>query len=923
MDIVALTETKKKGTGNELRGDYILFYSGVSKAKRAKAGVSIALHKKWRQNIKNCEEINERILRIDLEIWNHTLVIIGVYAPTDDANTVLKNEFEEELTNVLSNISSRKEVIVMGDLNARVGCRTNDQVVGRFGEKIVNDNGERLKEICQIHSLRIMNGFFQHPDCHKYTWTQPTRNLKSIIDYVILRQQSQLKTTDVRVYRGASGSDHFLVKAQTWIKYANQKGTATKVDNTQNIEEKRYNIDLLRYDSVKFLYKLRLANKLSYLTDDTVENMHASIKKSIHQAAFEALGEVEREGKRKQGLWWNDEVEELVKEKRRHYEKWLTTQNLEDRQQYTQINREVKRVINRTKNEAWENKCREIEQFIGGTRTKMAWKTISSLRKDNKNRINLPVIQMNEWVDYYKDMLTEDRQRFKNMETRTEVQGTIPEITKTEIEKSIKKMKNGKSPGPGGLPIELLKHAPDSLIDILQVIFNKCLIGGEEPPKEWKLAHLTSIHKKGSKKECKNYRGISVIATVGRLYGRILKERLEDNITIEEEQSGFTAGRSCVDNIFSIKQTIEKLKTRNREIHLIFIDLEKAYDTVPVGNLYRILESSSISSYYIAAIKNLYTDGKTQIKVGGKLSQPIQPTKGLRQGCCLSPTLFKIYINGILREWQNKCRKMGLDINGDFLHTLLFADDQILIAGDEWDIDYMMRKIVDVYDQAGLSVNYEKTRYLVINGESKNLLVNGQTIKVCDEYKYLGVTISNEGTSKKEINIRKIKAQQAVNKLNSVLWSKQITKQTKLRIYGAIVESIMLYGAETWEITKRERQRLEAVEMDYLRRSCGVSRLQRVTNTEIRRRMGVKKTVAEEIERRRLKWYGHVRRLEDQRWPRKIMEWSPPFRRKRGRPPEEWMKQVIKDIERRDLDMDLWRDREAWRRGCEKRPREL
>jgi hypothetical protein len=64
--------------------------------------------------------------------------------------------------------------------------------------------------------------------------------------------------------------------------------------------------------------------------------------------------------------------------------------------------------------------------------------------------------------------------------------------------------------------------------------------------------------------------------------------------------------------------------------------------------------------------------------------------KGLRQGCCLSPTLFKIYVNDILKEWQNKCSGMGLNINETFLHTLLFADDQILIAANEYDIEYMM-----------------------------------------------------------------------------------------------------------------------------------------------------------------------------------------------------------------------------------------
>ena len=127
-------------------------------------------------------------------------------------------------------------------------------------------------------------------------------------------------------------------------------------------------------------------------------------------------------------------------------------------------------------------------------------------------------------------------------------------------------MKNDKSPGPGSIPVELLKNVPESVLDILRIIFNECLLDEEESPRKRKLEYLTSIHKYGSKKDCKNYRGISVSAIIGRLYGQIIKERLENEITIGEEKSDFTAGRSCFD-IFTIKQVIKK-KEPVTEIHI-------------------------------------------------------------------------------------------------------------------------------------------------------------------------------------------------------------------------------------------------------------------------------------------------------------------------------------------------------------------
>lgn len=139
----------------------------------------------------------------------------------------------------------------------------------------------------------------------------------------------------------------------------------------------------------------------------------------------------------------------------------------------------------------------------------------------------------------------------------------------------------------------------------------------------------------------------------------------------------------------------------------------------------------------------------------------------------------------------------------------------------------MMRKISETYDRASLKVNFAKVKYLVVGDRhNNNLVINGQVIEVCDNYKYLGVTISGEGSSKKELSNRIGQAKQAIKKLNSILWTNNIKKQTKERIYEAIVESILLYRSEVWEITKRDKQRLEAVEMDFMRRSCRVSRLQ-------------------------------------------------------------------------------------------------
>ena len=113
------------------------------------------------------------------------------------------------------------------------------------------------------------------------------------------------------------------------------------------------------------------------------------------------------------------------------------------------------------------------------------------------------------------------------------------------------RMKSGRTGGPGDIPIELIRSGDQKLLEMITILLNK-IINGEKVPEEWKSAVLTSIHKKGDKRKCENYRAISVTSTFSRIYGCILTKLVESEYkTMEtEEQSGFRAGRSCIDNIF-------------------------------------------------------------------------------------------------------------------------------------------------------------------------------------------------------------------------------------------------------------------------------------------------------------------------------------------------------------------------------------
>lgn len=922
VDVCALTETKKKGMGMEIRGDYVHIYSGVPKEKRAKAGISIAIHKRYKMFIKDWESVNERIIKVRIQVFNRNLQVIGIYAPTDDSNQAIKDDFEALVIEVLSSIGNNAEIILLGDFNGRTGYKINDLVVGKYGEEIINDNGNRLIGICESLSLRILNGFFPHKDIHKYTWNQPTKKLKSVIDYIILRQNTSIKVYDVRVYRGAEcGSDHFLLRADFIFPYLRTKnGIQKKEESFIKDKQENYKIELLKDESVSFLYKLRLSQKIQLGRTGTVNERYEWLKMCVVEAAYESLGKKDEITVKQKNKWYTEEVGNIISDKRVAYQKWLSTGDPEDRKIYTQIRTEVKKKILRAKENLWQRRCEEVENKIGGSRAKEAWRFLAEMRQNKQEKCRIPLIEMDKWKEYFQNLLQEKRDEYiKTINNGLPSQEKVSDITMAELENELRQMQNGKAPGPGGIPIELIKHSPSQVKEKLLEIYNDCLQGRYEIPKEWRYAMITPIFKKGDKKCCESYRGISVTSSIGRLYGRIIKSRIEKEWSDLEEQSGFRAGRSCTDNIFCLRNLIEKRYAKNMETHLVFIDLRKAYDTVPRTKMMEVLEQTEINTKYTNTIRSLYVNTKSSVKVGHQISPEFETTKGLLQGCCLSPTLFKIYISYALNYWSRKCQAMGIKIDTSYIYTLLFADDQVVLASDADDANYMVRKLHEEYKKWGLEINFEKTEYLVVGSKGDDLYMDKNIIRVCREFRYLGSIFTQSPTCDKDIEHRIHQGRKAVQQLNGVWWSKGLKNNTKKRIYYSIVEGIVLYNAEVWDVSKKQEKQLRSLEMDVMRRSSRISRLQHIPNTIIKEKMGMHEDIVDRIEERRLMWYGHLLRMERERWPLKIWNWDPPGRRRRGRPRRTWSQGVEEAMVGRQLCPEDVFDRATWRAGCGKR----
>jgi hypothetical protein len=120
--------------------------------------------------------------------------------------------------------------------------------------------------------------------------------------------------------------------------------------------------------------------------------------------------------------------------------------------------------------------------------------------------------------------------------------------------------------------------------------------------------------------------------------------------------------------------------------------------------------------------------------------------------------------------------------------------------------------------------------------------------------------------------------------LLKILWNKDIRKERKLNIYNALIKSNLLYGSETWRLTENNKRRVEATEMDVLRRSSRISRKERIRNVTVRQQIGLEETIIKEIEQNQRTWYGHVQRMAESRLLKIALKWMPKQKRAQGRP---------------------------------------
>nr|KAG5703791.1 hypothetical protein BaRGS_009589 [Batillaria attramentaria] len=415
----------------------------------------------------------------------------------------------------------------------------------------------------------------------------------------------------------------------------------------------------------------------------------------------------------------------------------------------------------------------------------------------------------------------------------TELPINCDKPSKAEIRKAIMTLRNGKAAGPDEIPAEAIKADTETAVNMLHSLFSKI----------WEKEELP-----------------------GKVLNRILLERMREAVDpmLRDQQAGFRRNRSCADQIASLLIIVEQSLEWNSPLYINFIDYEKAFDSVDREALWKLLRHYGVPGKIISLIQCTYQDMSCRIAHAGQLSESFEVKTGVRQGCLLSPFLFLLVIDWIMKT-TTAGRKNGIQWTlWTQLDDLDFADDLALLSHSHSQMQDKTTCLEATSAGTGLKINRKKTELMKINTTANTpVTVGGEPIREVESFVYLGSVVDGQGGTDRDVTARIGKARAAMVMLKNV-WASKV-------------------------------QKIQTFLNTCLRRIFNIRWPEKIRNEELWERAG-QEPVAKQILRRKWGWIGHTLRKPASSTTRQALTWNPQGKRKRGRPRNSW---------RRDTEAEL------------------
>lgn len=910
IDILAVQEIRWPNNGNLKKGNITLFYSGTSNGKHEN-GVGFMIHDKILPNVKTFSAFNDRICYIHIAGKILDLIIINCYAPTEEKDEDIKDKFYEELESVYDTLPLHCIKIVVGDMNAKVGRENMYRpVIGPNSlHEISNGNGTRLVNFAHSKNCIISSTYFPRKNIHKFTWKSPDGGTFNQIDHILINRRFSGCIRNVRTYRGADAdSDHYLVYAKFNLRLATKWNLKKKKPTVKYDIQKLNDIEINDNYVEKIAHKLQNINinQISYSTEtDTIWNR---TKEAVVNSATEILGMKPKESNKN---WFNDICKNAIIRRNELRKKALQDTSDKCIREYEDQRKLTNKTLRKEKRLHEKKKIEEIE--INRYNAKKFFKMTGEVKVGFKPQTRILVDSAGTMITEEKQVISQFKEHFEDLLNRpttghnlnpnedcqtAEIVIDTPKYE--EIENLIKRLKNNKAPGENSIVAELLKKGGTMLVSqITEVI--KTIWKTETIPEEWKTAIVCPIFKKGNPTKTENYRGISLLDTCYKILTTLILERINPYVEeiVGSYQCGFRRGKSTTDHVFALRQIMSKYYEFGKDLHLVFVDYKQAYDSVDREELWKALVILGIPKKYVNLIKACYEKTLCRVRYLQGISDPFEVKSGLKQGDALSPALFNLALEKIIRD-TNDDRRM--EISNEQV-MLAYADDIVVMGETKEEIINSTSKLINASKGIGLHVNEGKTKYMVVSRRPPNIdsiEVDNYKFEKVDNFKYLGVNINNKNDMHIEINERITSGNRCYFSIIKLLRSKLLSRGSKILLYHSYLRPVITYACETWSLTKGDSRRLITLERKVLRTIYGsifnpeTQTYERRSNENVKSLYN-KPNILSFIRKKRLEWFGHAWRADGQLIKNVIIK-KINKTRPLGRPKTRWIDVVAKDI---------------------------
>ena len=796
---------------------------------------------------------------------NEELIFACAYIPPGKQYDLLIPQLAESLENF-----NTDSLILGGDFNARTANLTSSpwHVNTNFAQhrtskdEKLNKRGTQMIDYFSALNLSLLNGHSLSDHRGDFTCTRVTG--RSVVDYVWTGCKYTINALDFKI-ENFSASDHQPCSVKVFM----------ETSKPLFYSESPIEVERVKWAPEKITaFASNMKTPSTTMENANINEMYTELREAIWNAAKNSEMIIKTSCSRHTGTnqpWFNRECR-LAKQQVKKAFKFCKGFGFSkaNTEKYNHAKETYQKIALAKKQEYYRN----IQQSFSNTqRSKEFWEAVKRFRSSNHPTNN---VSKEEWEAFYSSTLperqTDNTQFYGVLYPETDLKFTIE-----ELRCSISKLKTNKSPGTDGITNELLKSLPTAWTEYLLALLNK-MFQSESTPNNLVDIEVIMLHKKGCKNDPKNYRGISLINTILKLYTSLILNRLEKWVEhaklLPEAQAGFRKKRGCAEHIFTLDaiREIFRRKRRKRKLHFLFVDFARAFDSISHKKLWARLNNIGVSPKIIRILSDIYNRAKMKVRTNSGNTKCYDVSEGVLQGELTSPLLFSLYISDIddvFRELEGLgIRGINIDHNTT-LHVLAYADDLVILADCPTHLQAKLDRLALLCEERGLNVNVAKTKILIFhnnhpsNPETPKFTYMNQPIEVVQDFTYLGVTFCECGKFHKHIKNIKTKCAAATEAIVSIIQkSKTVSWDAIQKLKDSLLMSIPGYAIEVYGIYHSDE--IESMQLTFLKR---LLHLPRYTPGYMLRLETGSKHMINIIIKRSVSWVKKIESLEESRYP--------------------------------------------------------